>query len=343
MLDAIEKSRAVPKFTAPGPAFDASSAQGKKVMFLSVLLTVPAQQFEWQGTKAAADAAGVTALKYDAEGTTAGAVQGIEQAIAQDVDALIIDAVPSGTIAAPIKKAQDAGIKVIVTQERNEQTGGPEIDTGNGTVAFPFVDAAKLEADWVLADSGGEDLNVVTFSVPGDPAHGDMVDTINSELEKYAQGDVKIQNEHVLGPDWATRLPVLTRSLMTKDPTINYMIPVVDGQALYIVPALRQIGKQDQVKIVGFNGTPAVMDMLKNGDVVGADIGASFVWQGWANMDQALRALTGQEPAKNAGAPLRLFDSATIDSIDTKAAQQGAEWYDTDAATEQYNKLWGLE
>ena len=57
----------------------------------------------------------------------------------------------------------------------------------------------------------------------------------------------------------------------------------------------------------------------------------------------ALRALTGEEPAKNAGAPLRQFDESNIGSIDTKAAQQGAEWYDTEAATEQYKKLWGLE
>jgi ribose transport system substrate-binding protein len=341
VMAALDKARAVPQFTPPGPAFDASPAKGKKVMFLSVILSVPAQQFEWEGTKAAADAAGVTAIKYDAKGTTAGAVQGIQQAIAQKVDALIIDAVPSATIAAPIKQAMDAGIKVIVTQNRNEETGGPKIDTGNGTVAFPFIDAAKLEADWVLADSGGKNINAVTFSVPGDLAHGDMVDTINHELKKYAP-DAKIRNEKVLGPDWATRLPTLTRSLMTKDPSINYMIPVVDGQALYIVPALHQSGKQDQVKITGFNGTPAVMKMLKQGDVVGSDIGASFVWQGWANMDQTLRALTGQDPAKNAGAPLRLFDKRNIDSIDINAPQQGAAWYDTEAATKEYMKLWGL-
>jgi ribose transport system substrate-binding protein len=341
VLDNLAAAQAVPKFTPPGPAFDASPAKGKKVFFLSVLLTVPAQQYEWQGTQAAAEAAGLTAVSYDAKGTTDGAVQGIQQAIAQKADALIIDAVPSATIAAQIKKAQDAGIEVIITQERNEATGGPKIDTGNGTVAFDFIGAAKLEADWVLADSGGKDLNVVTFSVPGDPAHGDMVDTINAELKKYAQGDVKITNERVLGADWATRLPTLVRSLLTKDPSINYMIPVVDGQALYIVPALHQIGNKD-VKIAGFNGTPAVMSMIQKGEVEGADIGSSFVWQGWANMDQALRALTGQAPAKNEGAALRLFDESNIADINVKAPEQGAEWYDTDAAIAGYKQLWGV-
>jgi ribose transport system substrate-binding protein len=338
----LANARGVPAFTPPGPAFDASSAKGKTVFFLSVLLTVPAQQYEWVGTQAAAAAAGVNAIKYDAQGTTPGAVQGIQQAISQKVDCLIIDAVTSATVASPIHQALNAGVKVIVTQERNVATGGPQVKTGYGTAAFNFIGAAKLEADWVLADSGGKNIDVVTFSVPGNPSHEDMVNTINAELKKYAQGGVKIKNERVLPADWSTRLPTLTRSLMTSDPSINYMIPVVDGQSLYMVPALHEIGKQDQVKITGFNGTPAVMDLLKKGDVVGADIGSSFLWQGWANMDQALRALTGHPPATNEGAPLRLFDKTNIGAIDVNAPQIGAEWYDTTAATAAFRKLWGL-
>ncbi len=85
--------------------------------------------------------------------------------------------------------------------------------------------------------------------MPGNPSHEDMVNTINKALHKSAKGGVQIKNEWVLAADWPTRLATLTQSLMTSDPTINYMIPVVDGQALYIVPALNEIGKQDQVKI----------------------------------------------------------------------------------------------
>lgn len=342
VLASLEAARAIPSFRAPGPAFDASSAKGKTVFFLSVLLTVPAQQDEWLGTKAAAAAAGVKAISYDGKGTTAGAVQGIQQAIAQKADVLIIDAVPSATVAAPIHAALKAGVKVIVTQERNVATGGPKIKTGYGTVAFDFIGAAQLEADWVLAHSGGKNINAVTFAVPGNPSHEDMVNTINKALHKSAKGGVQIKNEWVLAADWPTRLATLTQSLMTSDPTINYMIPVVDGQALYIVPALNEIGKQDQVKITGFNGTPAVMSLLKKGEVVGADIGSSFIWEGWANMDQALRALTGHAPAADDGAALRLFDKTNIGKINVNAPQQGAEWYDTATAINGYKKLWGL-
>ncbi len=84
------------------------------------------------------------------------------------------------------------------------------------------------------------------------------------------------------------------------------------------------------------------MSLLKKGEVVGADIGSSFIWEGWANMDQALRALTGHAPAADDGAALRLFDKTNIGKINVNAPQQGAEWYDTATAINGYKKLWGL-
>jgi ribose transport system substrate-binding protein len=324
----------------PGPAFDASKAKGKTIFYLAITMNIPIVQTLWSGVQEAAKTAGLKAMNFDGKGQTALYVSGMQQAISRKVDLILVESIPSATLAAPIAQAQKAGIKVVIINERNVQNGGPQIKSVDGAVTFDYVGAARLEADWVLEDSKGKNINCVTFAFPGYPAHDDMCNAIKAQFEKYAVGGYKLQNEKVLAADWATRLPVLTRSLMTGDPTINYMIPVVDAQSLYIAPTLHQIGKSNQVKISTFNGTPAVEELVKKGDVVGCDIGSGFVWEAWADVDQALRVLCGVEPAKNETPPLRVFDSSNINSINLKAKEE--TWYNTAAAKAGYKKLWGL-
>lgn len=336
----LDSFRRIPKFVPPGPAFDVSKAKGKTIFYLAITMNIPIVQTLWDGVQEAAKTAGAKAVNFDGKGQTALYVAGMQQAIARKVDCILIESIPSSVLAEPIRKAQKAGIKVVIINERNVSYGGPAIKTVDGAVTFDYAGAARLEADWVLVDSGGKNINCVIFRFPGYPAHHDMDDTIRARFKKFAVGGYKVHTEGVLSKDWVTRLPVLTRSLMTRDPTINYMIPVVDAQSLFIVPTLHQIGKADKVKISTFNGTPAVEELVKRHDVVGCDIGSGFVWEGWADVDQALRVLTGNPPARNETPPLRLFDRSNIDSIDLKAAE--GTWYNTDAAKEGYKKLWGL-
>jgi ribose transport system substrate-binding protein len=336
----LNSARGIPQFKPPGPAFDASKAKGKTLFYLAITMDVPIVQTLWSGVQEAAGVAGLKAVNFDGKGQTALYVQGMQQAIARKVDCILVESIPSETLKAPIAAAQKAGIKVVIINERNVAAGGPALKTVNGAVTFDYIGAARLEADWVLADSKGKNINCVTFEFPGYPAHTDMVNEIHSRFQQYSVGGFKLRNEGVLSADWATRLPTLTRSLMTSDPTINYMIPVVDAQSLYIVPTLHEIGKQHQVKISTFNGTPAVEQLLKNHDVVGADIGSGFVWEAWADVDQALRVLTGNPPAHNETPPLRLIDRTNINSINLSAPEQ--TWYHTQNAKNGYKKLWGL-
>jgi ribose transport system substrate-binding protein len=133
---------------------------------------------------------------------------------------------------------------------------------------------------------------------------------------------------------------VLARSVLTKFPDLNYMIPVVDAMALSMVPAIKQAGAADKVKIATFNGTPAVEKLVEAGDVVGADIGGANVWESWAYIDQALRVMTEMEPVDQK-VPLRMIDRSNIGDIQIDEPDQRG-WYGTDAAIAGYKQLWGV-
>jgi ribose transport system substrate-binding protein len=263
------------------------------------------------------------------------------QAINSKVDVIIIDSIASKSLAEQIRQAKKAGIKVLVVNERNETRGGPALKIVDATVSLDYAGAGKLEAEWALADSNGKAVAAI-FKLPNAPAHDDMVEEIKSQFAKYGGGKAKIVSvQEVAAPDWPTRLPVLTRSLLTKYRDITYLIPLVDAMSLSIVPAVRQAGAANKVKISTFNGTPAVEKFVQQHNVVGTDIGGANTWESWAYIDQALRVLNGMKPVYE-HVPLRMIDRTNINKINIDETDQ-LSWYGTAKAVAGYKRLWGVK
>jgi ribose transport system substrate-binding protein len=326
----LDAAKAMPKFAPPGPAFDASGARGKTVFYLSLDNAIPIVRVLVDSVTEAAKAAGVELVVYDGKSQPAQFNAGMEQAIARKVDCILIESVATASLERPIKKAVAAGIKVV---SLNELEPIPDVD---GSVVFDYLGAAQLEADWVIVDSGGKNINSVTWIAPF-PTHLAMRDTIQQEFTKYAP-DAKVQVEQVEFGDWQTRTPSLVRSKMQRDPDINYFIPVVDGQSLFMVPALQQAGYADKVKISTFNATQGVLQLLQKENVVGADSGQDTLYAGYADIDQALRVLTDQQPAQ-AKVPNRLFDITNINDVDLG---DPLSWFDLEGTRNGFRETWGV-
>lgn len=335
---AVQAARSIPAFTPPGPPIDISSARGKRVFYLPLLMGVAIVQTWWQGIQDAAKAAGMTAHNYDPQGQANLIVSGMEQAIHSGVDVIIIDSIASETISAQIQQAVSKGIKVVVANERNDSAGGPADKAVNAGVSLDYIGAAKLEADWVIADSGGS-TSVAVFILPNSPAHLDMVNAIRGQFASVGSGMNLVSVQQVAASDWPTRLPTLTGALLSRYPSLGYIIPVVDAMALSIAPTLRQRGKTGKVKISTYNGSAGVEQLVQSGQV-GADIAGANIQESWANMDQALRLLTGHPPVHQV-IPNRVFDKTNLSTIDINETNQ-LHWFNITQAINGYKKLWGV-
>lgn len=337
----LAAARAVPEFVPPGPAFDASSAAGKSMFYLAITFNVEIVQNLYRGVQEAAAAAGCTTDVFDAKGQPPLYVQGFEQAINRGFDCILLESIQTSLVAEPMRRAQAAGIPVININEVAEE--GPDIPWPDGLTAFDYVGGALLDADWILADSGGKDINVVIFHAGG-PRHQQMADAQRQRIESMCIGGCKVTEEIVRFADFATRLPSLAQTAVNRDPSVNYMIPVIDGMTLNIIPGLEAAGAQERVKIATYNGTPSVLQLMKDNHVVYADPGGPHVWEGWVDVDQALRVLTGNDPVPSATEeskpPNRLFDRTNIDELDLSGPEE--VWYNTAAAKEGFKQLWGI-
>jgi ribose transport system substrate-binding protein len=334
---AVKAAEAVPAFTPPGPAIDASKAKGKTVLYLSLDNSIPLQQTISKALGTAGKQVGVKVLVCDGKGNPADQNRCMQQAISQKVDVIVIESVSSSLLAAPIKQAAAKGIKVISSTERDE--GVPPQGAGiAATTSFKYKEAAVQMAQWAIADSKGK-ANMLAVQAPDVPNGQDMRTGMEQTFKQECP-DCKLSFVQNRVSDWASQMGTLVRTQLTKNHDIDYVLPFYDAMAQFVAPAIRQAGAASRVKVASFNATPAVMQQVKDADIVQADVGSSGDWLGWGEMDQSLRLMVGAKPVQATGVPLRIFDQDNIGSIDLSAPE--ISWYGGDAFEQGYRKLWGL-
>ncbi len=140
-------------------------------------------------------------------------------------------------------------------------------------------------------------------------------------------------------PEWAARIRSEVQSALVRDPKIDYVIPIYDSMSQFVVPAIRAARAGGRVRIAGFNGTPFVLKLMQDGDIVAMDVGENLSWLGWAAMDQAFRVIAGEPAVKSEHTPLRVFDDGDVG--DAGRPPRFDAGYGN-AYVDGYRKLWGV-
>ena len=74
----------------------------------------------------------------------------------------------------------------------------------------------------------------------------------------------------------------------------------------------------DAVKVATFNGTPFVLDLIRDGSVE-MDIGENLDWIAHAMLDAEMRLLCGQEAIRDSKVPLRVFSAENVAEVGAPA------------------------
>jgi ribose transport system substrate-binding protein len=338
----IAEYEAVPAFVPPGPAFDAVRAARDKTVFeIPITSEVPFIAAVEQGMRQAADAVGARLVVYPNQGEPSQWAQGIRAAIAQKADVITLFAQNPAVLGPQIEQAENAGIPVIVVRTAGEEEpcqADPNGDVyGTACVPGPFEQAGRLEADWVIRDSGGK-ANVLVITSSDARSTVPLLEGLKQEFADHCP-DCRLHFVDVPIPEWAARVQTEVQAALVRDPTIDYLIPIYDSMSQYAVPAILAVDAAERVKIATFNGTPFVLEMLQENDIVAMDVGENLAWLGWAAMDQAFRLIAGEEPARSEHTPLRVFTDANVD--ETGRPPELDKGYG-DAFVQGYERLWGV-
>lgn len=332
----VERFRELPDFVASGPAFDADPAlRGKLIVEIPITSEVPFVAAVERGMRQAAAEVGAELEVYPNQGRPSQWAQGVSAAIAREADAIVLLAQDPELVRPQIEQAEAAGIPVVVLRTTGEGEPCPKL--GTTCMPGPFEQAGRLEADFVIADSGGR-ANVLVISSKDARSTGPLLRGIRREFDSRCPAcDVRYVDVPI--PDWATKLRGEMQSALVRDPMIDYVIPIYDSMSQFVAPAIVAAGGGERVRIATFNGTPFVLKMLQDDEVVAMDAGENLAWVGWAAMDQTFRVIAGERPVRSERTPLRVFDAGNVD--DAGRPPRFDRGYGR-SFVDGYRKLWGL-
>ncbi len=184
----------------------------------------------------------------------------IENFIAQDVDAIIIQEGDIKMAAPALEEAKRRGILIA------------SMDAGTA----PFVDLVVESNNWVMGAMAATELmnrtggvsNIVLITNP----LGQMIRMRAGELElvltEYQQS--KIIGEIVYAwPDFFPDIKSKMESILIANPTpesVNAVFATFDGAAVAAASAVREAGRQDQFVIVGIDGDPQAYEEMSKAD-----------------------------------------------------------------------------
>lgn len=349
----LAKYTGVTSITAPGPAFNASKAQGKLVELVTQKAANPAVATVAAGLKAGLTHVGVQVQSCDAQGVSVQISNCIRQGLSQHAAAIDVVGGDPKAYSAGLAAAQAANVPVFssldVPLPAGVQASGvnssaltADLKGLAGDAAPPDALSGTLAADFVTKDSGGK-ATVLFIASPGIVGSDYLQKAFVHQMSKICPS-CSVDLKAVTITNWASDLGPVVSAALAKNPKINYVVPVFDPMTAYTDPAIQQAGKAGTVKVVTANGSLQQMRQLAQHDpVLVCEVGQDLTQLGYISADQTLRKLAGVSAVPNSAAQVRVFTSANIGSLTVSSgAFSTGQWYTGSASklADTYDSLW---
>lgn len=337
----IEAASKNPEFTFDGPSFPMSDIKGKHIFNIPNTSAIPYIVAVDKLGQEIAEKYGATWTEYTNQGTPNEWSTGIDQAISQGADVILLSQGNNPELIIPaLERAKAAGIPVVVSHTYQNGAGIPDKVAGliAAQVSAPFNESGRLSADWAIKETKGEGHILLLNSSEVPPSEG-IIAAQKDELAQHCPAcKVKVVNVPVA--DWATKIATTVQSEIQADPSLDYVLPVYDSMMIYVESGVKAAGKAGSVFTASFNGTPAVLKLMQDGQVVTMDVGESLSWLASATMDQVGRVLTGAPVVADGDehTPLKVI---TRDTVDETGRPPVADKGYGDAYVAGYDALWG--
>ena len=195
-------------------------------------------------------------VEYTNQGTPTQWTAGINQAIAQHANAIILGQGMAIQLVVPaLKKAAAAHIPVIVTHDFQNGQMNTAPPTGPGAnvlpyitafVNVPFWQAAQLEADYVIVQTNGNAHDMIIKSSDVPPSNG-IADAEVKEFKTYCPA-CKVTVDDVPLAQWGTKIAPDVQSAIGADPALTWITPLYDSMALFAQQAITAAGKVGKVQ-----------------------------------------------------------------------------------------------
>ena len=247
---------------------------------------------------AASKAGGVELLLANTEGRPEKEASLVDTYITRGVKAIVISPIsPKGSIPA-LKRASDAGVKVIAYNTFNmdwdflaANLSSNQADLGGTT--------GKAAAAYIKEKLGGK-AKIALLGFRSQGAEASDLRT-NSFLDAAKAGGNEITIAAQQDAWLAERAVSVARDIITANPDIQLIYAANEGGTVGAVQAVRNAGKQGQIAVFGIDGSEQLADFLLDKDnVLQATTAQQPFVMGSQALEAALAVVDGKEVDKKA-------------------------------------------
>lgn len=271
-------------------AMSFAPALAQNVTVVTPYLAQPGTQMFVEGFKAEADGMGWNANIVDTAGDVAAVISRIEDAVTQNVDAIVINVDPE-QIAAGLEVAKEAGIPVIgmdsgaspllqanVTSNGYAMAAETSVYVANRiagkgrVVMFVFDPFPPVQIRGVIADA-----------VFGNFPDIEVIDRITPDVQDGGIADSRAKMEAILAAN-------------PEPGSISAVWAAWDQPGLGALQAIEAAGREGEgIVIVGIDANPQARDAIAAGGNFEASVAQDFVGIGKATAGVVSRAIKGEE------------------------------------------------
>lgn len=251
---------------AEAPAAEAPAAEAPAAETLKIAFSLPGMNFpffvhmEKQFRAAADEIGGIEVITLDGQDNTATQVAGIETAIEQGVDGIVISPRTTDGLSAVVQQAIDAGIPVVSVDRRVEGVTGLLAHVGADNVLGGEQQGTALLS---LFPDGAKVIELL-----GTPGASPAIDR-SAGFHKIVDGvaNIEVVCQQTANFNRADGLSV-TENCLTANPDAQAVIAANDDMALGAVEAVKAAGLA--IPVMGYDALPEALQAVAAGDLYGS-------------------------------------------------------------------------
>ena len=251
---------------------------------------------------------GLTVKTAEQETSIEQQIQLVEDLIAAKVDAIVIAPGDSQRLVPTIKKAADAGIKIVNIDNRLD----PEAVKQAGLQPIPFVsvdnDAGAYKAGKFLVEG---------VSVPTEAAILEGIrsaDNARQRMEGARRAMLENKQVKVVASETANwnvdEAYSVTKAIFAKHPNVRIVFASNDVMAIGALKYLHQRGK-NEVKVAGYDALEEAVSEIKAGRLA-ATVDQQAAEQGYQGVALAVKLILGGKVPENTIIDTRLVSASTL-------------------------------
>jgi ribose transport system substrate-binding protein len=316
---------------------------GKNVWVISTGQEIETAQDASSAMEAAGEDLGWDVTVFDGKFESSRQITGIEQALADGADGVVLLYVDCAPVKSAIEQATDAGVAVVGIESKDcEPALENHVVKYAGDEAFDEWVAhgfGGTQAKWVIAKTKGQAKTIVavetdlyTTAITYDPG-------ITDEFAKCKTCEI-VDTIEFVGTEYGPPLQQKIEQALNKHPEANSFIGSCCDAVLTSggAAALRASGRLGEVLSMGGEGSSPGIELIYDDAGMEACTGIPTGWEGYGAIMGLARIFAGQDPEKgNSGIGSQACD------IDHNLPPKGESYEAPIDYVAEYNRLWGVK